>query len=44
MSVGILSVFYNSALEADLEMVRADKEKLEKMLQYSFFVRQSLSF
>ena len=35
MSVGILSVFYNSALESDLEMVREDKEKLEEMLRYS---------
>lgn len=41
--MGIFSVFCNSALEADLEIVRADKDKLEKMLRYSFFIRQLLS-
>lgn len=42
--MGIFYVFCNSALEADLEIVRADKDKLEKMLRYSFFMRQLLSF
>ena len=41
--MGIFYVFCNSALEADLEIVRADKDKLEKMLRYSFFIRQLLS-